>query len=219
VQDLIRAIPEHPKELLPESADNANRQLELASSAYQQWASLARAVYRVESPQDVDQRIAFLMQSRQQSPKQITQVLAQSPAVQELVKRNLDYAVSYSQFCQSYACDNQATWQASLDQYHAALEIERQRQEQQRIASERQQQQQLERQHNLKLLGQWQKAAIALGKPADYVSRIREVTADYQRGLPLSEKIVEARHTDLAAYQQQIQVQLRQQERGRGFSR
>jgi hypothetical protein len=70
----------------------------------------------------------------------------------------------------------------------------------------------------LKLLKQWQKAAIALDKPADYVSRIVEVTADYQHGLPLSEKIVEARQKDLATYQQQRGAQLKQQERGRGFS-
>ncbi len=98
------------------------------------------------------------------------------------------------------------------------MEIERQQQEQQRIAKERQQQQQLERQHNLKLLEQWHKAAIALGKPADYVEQIGEVTADYQRGLPLSEKIVEARHTDLATYQQLLQAQRHQHSRGRGFS-
>lgn len=219
VQDLIRAIPEHPKELRTESADNANRQPELATAAYQQWALLAEAVYRVESPQDVDQRIAFLMQQQRQTSNEITQVLAQSPAVQELVKRDYSYAHSYSEYCQSQASNNQATWQASLDQYRKAVERERQRQEQQRIAKERQQQQQLERQHNLKLLGQWQKAAISLGRPADYVEQIREVTADYQHGLPLSEKIVEARQKDLAAYQQQMQAQRQQQERGRGFSR
>ncbi len=157
------------------------------------------------------------MQSQQQSPKQITQVLAQSPAVQELLRRSTSYAQSYSEFCQSYARANQATWQAELDQYHRAVEIERQRQEQQRIAKERQQQQQRERQHNLKLLGQWQEAALSLGRPADYVERIQEITASYQRGLPLSEKTIEARQKDLAAYQQQIQRH--QQERGRGFSR
>ncbi len=36
VQDLIRAIPEHPFELDTKRADNANRQLEQASAAYQQ---------------------------------------------------------------------------------------------------------------------------------------------------------------------------------------
>ena len=71
--------------------------------------------------------------------------------------------------------------------------------EQQRIAKERQLLEQQERQHNLELLGQWQKAAISLGKPADYVERIREVTADYQRGLPLSAKTIAARQKDLAA--------------------
>jgi len=54
----------------------------------------------------------------------------------------------------------------------SSVEIERQHQEQQRIAKERQQQQQRERQHNLKLLGQWQSAAISLGKPALYVELI-----------------------------------------------
>ena len=90
------------------------------------------------------------------------------------------------------------------------MEIERQRQEQQRIASELRQQQQQERQHNLKLLLQWQKSAISLGKPADYVERILEVTADYQRGLPLSEKTIAARQQDLASYQLQMQTQRKQ---------
>ena len=92
------------------------------------------------------------------------------------------------------------------------MEIERQRQEQRRIAMERQQQQQRERQHNLKLLGQWQEAAISLGRPASYLERIRQVTADYQRGVPLSEKTIAARQQDLAAYQKQLQVQRQQGE-------
>jgi hypothetical protein len=70
-----------------------------------------------------------------------------------------------------------------------------------------------------------------LGRPADYVERIREVTADYQRGLPLSEKTIEARHKDLAAYQlmqleqqelkptQDQERERKKQERGRGLSR
>ncbi len=216
IQDLIQAIPENLSEPQAEIPGLANRQREEAQSAYQQWASLARAVYRVESPPEIDQRIAFLMQSRQQSPNSITQVLAQSPAVQELLKRDLFYAVSYSEDCQSQANANQATWLLAIDQYRAALERERQRQEQQRIATERQRKQQLERLDNLKLLEQWQKAAIALGKPTDYVERIREVTADYQRGLPLSQKSVAARTKDLADYQRQMPPML--PERGRGFS-
>jgi hypothetical protein len=219
VQDLIKAIPENLKEPQAEIPDLAYGQREKASSAYQQWASLAKAIYRVEEPQDVDQRIAFLMQSKQQSPNQIAQVLAQSPAMQELLKRDRTYVQSYSEFCQSQAVTNHATWQVALDQYRTAVETERQRSEQQRIATERQRKQQLERQHNLKLLEQWQKAAIALGKPADYVERIGEVTADYQRGLPLSKKSVAARTEDLAAKERQIQTQRQQQERGRGFSR
>jgi hypothetical protein len=215
--DLILPIPEHPPSLQAEIPDNANRQREKAQADYQQWALLARAIYQVEEPKDIDQRIAFLMQSRRQSPNQITQVLAQSPAVQELLRRSLTYVQSYSEFCQSQAGANQATWQQSLDQYLRAVEIERQRQEQQRIAEERQQQQQQERQHNLKLLGQWQESAISLGKPASYIERILEVTADYQRGLPLSEKTIAARQQDLAAHQRQIQLE--QQERGRGLSR
>lgn len=95
----------------------------------------------------IDQRISFLMQSRQQSPNQITQVLAQSPAVQELLRRSLTYVQSYSEFCQSYARDNQATWQASLDQYHRAVEMEHQQQEQRRRALELRQQQQLTATH------------------------------------------------------------------------
>ncbi len=218
MQDLIRAIPETNIEPIAEIPGMAHGQGELADAVYQQWALLAKAVYRVEELGDVDQRIAFLMQSQQQTPNEITFVLAQSPAVQELLKRDRSYVQSYSKYCQSIALTNQSTWRPDLEQYRKALEIERQRQEQQRIATERQRQDMLERQHNLKLLKQWQKAAIALDKPADYVERIREVTADYQRGLPLSEKIVEARQEDLATYQQLLQVQRHQQERGRGFS-
>ena len=217
VQDLIRAIPENLTEPLVEIPELANRQQEEAQAVYQRWATLAKAVYRVESPQDIDQRIAFLMQSRQQSQNSITQVLAQSPAVQELQSRDRSYVQNYSQYCQSQSRNNQATWGQALDEYRKAVEIERQRQEQQRLAQERQRKQQLERQHNLERLEQWHSAAIALGKSADYVERIREVTADYQRGLPLSEKIMAARQQDLADRERQIQHQ--QPKRGRGLSR
>jgi hypothetical protein len=210
IEDLIKAIPENLSQPQAETPDVVHRQREKAQTVYQQWAIQARAIYQVEEPQDIDQRIVFLMQSEQQSPNQIAQVLAQSPAVQELLKRDRTYAQSYSEFCQSYARDNQATWQAGLDQYRRAVEIERQQQEQRRIAKERQLIQQQERQRNLELLGQWHSSAIALGKPADYVSRIREVTADYQRGLPLSEKTIAARQQDLAAKERQQQAQLEQ---------
>ncbi len=53
---------------------------------------------------------------------------------------------------------------------------------------------------------------IALGRPVSYVERIREVTADYQRGLPLSEKTIAARQKDLTAYQQQQKAQRQQRE-------
>lgn len=211
IQDLIRAIPESSKESLTGSAEREHRQLSQAQTTYQQWAKQAQAIYRVAEPRDVDQRIAFLMQSQQQSSNQITQVLAQSPAVQELRRRDFSYVQSYSEFCQSQASTNQATWQTSLDQYRRAVEIERQRTEQQRIALERQLIQQQERQHNLKQLEQWQEAAISLGKPASYIERIREVTASYQRGLPLSEKTIAARQQDLAAKERQHQ---KQQQRG-----
>ena len=217
VQDLIRAIPENREEPLAEISGLANKQQEEAQANYQRWASLARAVYQVKEPPEIDQRIAFLMQSKQQFPDSITQVLARSPVVQELDKRDRFYVQNYSQYCQSQSRNNQATWGQALDEYRKAVEIERQRQEQQRLTQERQRKQQLERQHNLKRLEQWHSAASALGKSADYVERILEVTADYQRGLPLSEKSVEARQQDLADYQQQIQRQ--QPERGRGFSR
>jgi hypothetical protein len=209
IEDLIKAIPENLKDPQAETPERERRQREKAQAIYQQWDTLTRAIYRVEEPKDIDPRIAFLMQSKQQTSNQITQVLAQSPAVQELLIRDLTYAQSYSQFCQSYARDNQATWQPELDQYRRAMEIERQQQEERRISSERQQQQQ-ERQHNLKLLLQWQETAIALGKPVSYIERIREVTADYQQGLPLSEKTIAARQQDLAAQERQIQVQQEQ---------
>ena len=217
IQDLIRAIPENREEQV-EIPGLANRQQEEAQAVYQRWATLAQAVYRVESPQDIDQRIAFLMHSKQQFPDSITQVLARSPVVQELGKRDRFYVQNYSEYCQSQAKANQAAWLPTLEQYRLDVERERQRQEQQRLAQERQRQQQLERQHNLKLLEQWHSAAIALGKPTDYVERIREITADYQRGLPLSEKSIAARKQDLADRERQIQRQQRQRDRGRGLS-
>ncbi len=166
VQDLIRAIPENLSQPQAETPELAHRQREKAQAAYQQWAIQARAIYQVEEPQDIDQRITFLMQEQQQSPNQITQFLTQSPAVQELIKRDRSYAQSYSKFCQSQANANQATWLFELDKYRRAVEIERQQQEQQRRALESQQQQQQERQHNLKLLGHWQEAALTLGRSA-----------------------------------------------------
>ena len=217
IQDLIRAIPENREEPSVEIPGLANRQREEAQAVYQQWATLAEAVYRVESPPEIDQRIAFLMQSQQHSPNSITFILAQSPVVQELESRDRSYIQNYFQYCQSQARDNQATWGQALDEYRKEVERERQRQEQQRLATERQRKQQLERQHNLKRLEQWHSAALSLGKSADYVERIRVVTADYQRGLPLSENIVAARQQDLADREQQIQRQ--QPKRGRGFSR
>ena len=85
-----------------------------------------------------------------------------------------------------------------------------QQQEQQRIAKERQFQEQQERQHNLALLAQWHSSAISLGRPASYIEQIQEVTASYQRGIPLSEKTIAARQKDLAAHQRQIQAQRQQ---------
>ena len=106
MQDLIRAIPEHPPSLQAEIPDLAHGQRKQEQATYQQWALLAKAIYQVGEPQDVDQRISFLMQSQQQTPNQITQVLAQSPAVQELLRRSLTYVQSYSEFCQSQAAAN-----------------------------------------------------------------------------------------------------------------
>jgi hypothetical protein len=212
IEDLIKAIPENLKEPQAETPERNRRQREKNQATYQQWHSLTKAIYRVEDTKDIDPRIAFLMQSEQQSPNQITQVLAQSPAVQELLKRDFTYVQSYSQFCQSQASDNQATWQPELDQYLQAMELERQQQQERRVATEHQQQQQQERQHNLKLLLQWQEVAISLSRPASYVERIREVTADYQQGLPLSEKTIAARQQDLAAKERQQKAQRQQGE-------
>lgn len=211
IQDLIQAIPASLSQQQTETSGLAQSQRGKGQTVYQQWASQARTIYRVEAPEDIDQRIAFLMQEQQQTPTQITQVLAQSPDMQELAKRDRSYVQSYSQFCQTQATANQPIWQPELDQHRRAVEVERQRQEQRRIAVERQQRQLQERQHNLKLLGQWQEAAIALNKPASYIERIQEIRADYQRGLPLSEQTFAARQQDLAAYQRQLQ---RQQQRG-----
>lgn len=214
IQDLINAIPENLSQLQAETLQSVSRQREKAQAVYQQWARQAKAIYRVESPKEIDQRVAFLMQEWQQSPDQITQVLTQSSAVQELVKRDHSYVQSYSEFCQAQATQNCQPWQRQLDQYRRAVEAGHQRQEKRRIALERQQQQQKERQHNLKLLGQWQEAAITLGRPPSYVERIQEVTANYQRGIPLSEQTISARQQDLATYQRQLQMQRQQ----RGFS-
>ncbi len=141
LSDLIKAIPEQSWESQVISRDNDHRQLELERATYQQWAKQAKTIYRVEEPQDVDPRIAFLMHSEQYDSEQITQVLAQSSALQELLKRAHTYSQSYSEFCQSQANNNQAIWQAELDQYRRAVEIEQEQQEQQRIANERQREQ------------------------------------------------------------------------------
>lgn len=211
IEDLIKAIPEHSKQFQTES--------DLGTKAtYQQWAEKAIAVYKVTETRDVDQRISFLMLLQQQSPKQITQVLAHSPGVQELVKRDKSYVQSYSEFCQEQACNNETNWLVELNQYNRAVEIERQRQEQQRRIKEQQQREQREREHNLKLLGQWEQTAIHLGRSANYVKRIREITTDYQRGVPLSEKTIEAYERDRSALERQIQAQRQRQQRDRGLS-
>lgn len=207
LQDLIQAIPTNPSQSQAEASILAQSQGGKAHTVYQELAAQAQAIYRVREPRDIDQRIAFLMQEQQQTPSQITQVLAQSPDMQELAKRDRSYVQSYSQFCQSQAAANQPTWQVKLDQHRRAVEVERQCQEQRRIALERQQRLRQERQYNLKLLGQWQEAAIALDRPAFYVERIQAITADYKRGQPLSEQVVAARKQDLAVYQRQLQKQ------------
>ena len=215
IEDLIKAIPEHQKEFQTESDLGTKKQLSQVQATYQQWAKKAVAIYQVADPREIDQRISFLMLKEQQSPKQITQVLAHSPSVQELLKRDKTYVQSYSEFCQSQARDNQTNWLVELDEYRRAVEIERQRQEMQRRAKEQEQQEQRERQHNLKLLGQWEETAISLGRPANYVERIREITVDMARGLPLSEKAIEAYEQDLAAYHHQQQSITRNRGRGR----
>jgi hypothetical protein len=196
LQDLIQAIPESPTPNL------ANRNSEQAQSTYQQWALLAREIYPVAEPKDIDPRIAFLMHLQEQSPKQITQVLAESPAVQELVKRDSSYAESYSQYCQEQSSNNQSNWQVELDNYLCTIQIECQIAEQKRIAKERQQREEIKRERELKLLEQWQGAAISLGKPESYIQRIREVAADYEGGQLLSDKVMAAREKDLRDYQQ-----------------
>ena len=90
IQDLLLAIPENLSQPQGEIHDIAHGQQEKAQAAYQQWALLAKAIYQVGELQDVDQRIAFLMQLQRQSPNQITQILTQSPAVDELLTAVLD---------------------------------------------------------------------------------------------------------------------------------
>lgn len=204
--DLIQAIPASP------TANSASQNSEKPQSTYQQWALLAEEIYRVKEPKDIDPRIALLMHLQQQSPKQITQVLSQSPAVQELVKRDSSYAESYSQYCQEQSSNDRSNWQAELDNYLRAVERERQIAEQKRIAQERQQREEIKRQRELKLLEQWQEAARSLGKTASYIQRIRELTTDYRGGQPLSDKAMAVREKDLRDYQNLMQYQ----ERGLG---
>jgi hypothetical protein len=199
--ELIQAIPESP------TANSASQNSEKPQSTYQQWALLAGEIYRVKEPKDIDPRIALLMHLQQQSPKQITQVLSQSPAVQELVKRDSSYAESYSQYCQEQSSNNQSNWQVELDNYLCTRQTERQIAERKRISQERQQREEMKRERELKLLEQWQGAAISLGKPESYIQRIREMVTDYEGGKPLSEKVMAAREKDLRDYQHSMQRQ------------
>jgi len=85
----------------------------------------------------------------EQSPNQITQILAQSPAV-DVTKRDRSYSVIYSKFCQTQASANQPTWQTELVQYRSS---DRAPAAGAAHSQERQLIQQQERQHNLALLG------------------------------------------------------------------
>jgi N12 class adenine-specific DNA methylase len=68
----------------------------------------------------------------------------------------------------------------------------------------------------LEVLGDWEKMAIALGRPDAYVGRIREVTTEFSMGMPVSDKAIDAMRHDNQAFQ--AQQQQGQQSR-KGFSR
>jgi hypothetical protein len=74
------------------------------------------------------------------------------------------------------------------------------------------------RRQGLEVLEEWRKVAISLDRPDDYVLRIREVTAAFRRGGVLSEQAIGAMSQDFEVYQQQQEIQQRQQHRHRGFS-
>src|SRR5579883_185561 len=207
IEKLIEAIP-------TKNTHNSDDQFEQAKASYQHWVKQAQAIYQITQPRDIDQRIAFLMQQQQQQPNQITLVLAHSPAMQELRKRDHTYVQNYSQFCQSTAHEHHYTWQLQKEEYLKAMEIERQQKEQQRIAAERERLQQQQRQRYLKLLAHWEQIAIALGRPGDYVEKIQQITDSYERGLPLSKKAIEACVQDTEDYHRQIQAQTQRRSRG-----
>jgi len=58
---------------------------------------------------------------------------------------------------------------------------------------------------------------VYLGRSANYLKRIQEITADYKRGIPLSDKTIEACERDLAAARER-EIQAQRQQRGRGLS-
>jgi hypothetical protein len=73
-----------------------------------------------------------------------------------------------------------------------------------------------QRQRGLQVLQAWQEVAMALNKPAAYVKRIQEVTADYRAGEPLSDQAREAMQQDVAVYEA-LQERQRQRELEQGF--
>lgn len=71
------------------------------------------------------------------------------------------------------------------------------------------------REKGLKILQEWEAIAQKLGKSDAYGERIREITEDYRRGIPLSDHAKKAWAQDLEVYQNsQKQVQ----RRSHGFS-
>jgi conjugative relaxase-like TrwC/TraI family protein len=84
--------------------------------------------------------------------------------------------------------------QERLTQVHQALYQEQKRLEQvQKI------------QQGLKVMAQWQAAAISLERPEAYIERIQELTVAYRRGESLSEQAIRALTQDLDAYQERQQ--------------
>jgi hypothetical protein len=55
-------------------------------------------------------------------------------------------------------------------------------------------------------LQQWEKAAVALGRPESYVGRIQEIQSEYGQGKGVASKAVEALNRDLGQHQQQQQA-------------
>jgi len=114
--------------------------------------TIARLIREVLISQEEGERSKGreLREWEEQSPNQITQILAQSPAVDELLKRDRSYPWYTQNSARLRLVQTSQLGRLNLSSIVALIERQ---QQQQRIAKERQLIQQQERQHNLDLLG------------------------------------------------------------------